>query len=95
MDLLRFLIVGLVAGWVLGKIRRGRGYGFFGNLLIGALGSLIGWFLAGFLKMQASNILEQIAMAVAGAVVFFLILGLLKPKKGKKSSEDDVECCAP
>jgi uncharacterized membrane protein YeaQ/YmgE (transglycosylase-associated protein family) len=88
MMLAKFLIVGLVAGWIMGRIRRGEGYGLLGNLVIGAIGSCIGWFLMGFLKVEAPNIFAQIAMAVVGAVVFFLVIGSLRRKK-KKSDEDD------
>ena len=90
-ELLEFIGIGLVAGWIMGKIRRGRGYGFFGNLLIGAIGSLIGWFMMGFLKVAAPNIIARLTMAVLGAVIFFLVMSLFKRKKRKKSDEDDDE----
>ena len=89
MQLVEFLVVGLVAGWIMGRIRRGKGYGLIGNLIIGAIGSFIGWFLMGFLKVETPNLLTRIAMAVMGAVVFFLVMGALKWKKKKKSDEDD------
>ena len=89
MVILRFLLVGLAAGWIIGKIRRGEGYGVFGNLAVGTVGSFIGWFLAGLLRVKASNLLAQLAMAVAGAIVLFLLLGVLKGKKRKKSKEGD------
>ena len=88
MQLVEFLVVGLAAGWIMGKIRRGEGYGLIGNLVIGAIGSCIGWFLMGFLKVEAPNIFARIAMAVMGAAVFFLIAGIFRRKK-KKSDEDD------
>ena len=87
MDLLQFLAVGLAAGWIMGRIRRGEGYGLIGNLVIGGIGSCIGWYLMGFLKIQAPNIFARIAMAVMGAVLFFLAMGTLKRKK--KKDEDD------
>ena len=65
----------------MGKIRRGRGYGLFGNLLVGAVGSFFGWFLMGFFKVQSSNLLVQIALAVVGAVLFFRLVGLLRWKR--------------
>ena len=73
----------------MGKIRRGEGYGIVGNLVIGALGSVIGWFLAGLLQIEARNFLGQIAMAVAGAVVFFLLVGSFTWKRRKKSKSED------
>jgi len=89
MELLRFIFIGLVAGWIIGKIRRGRGYGFFGKLVIGAVGSVIGWFLKGLLNVASPNLLAQIVMAVSGAVVFFLLVGTFKWKRKRKSTEED------
>ena len=83
MGLFQFLLVGSVAGWIMGRIRRGKGYGIIGNLFIGAIGSFIGWYIMGFLKIEAPNIFARIAMAVVGAVVFFLIMGALKWRKKK------------
>ena len=91
MQLLEFLGVGLAAGWIMGKIRRGRGYGLVGNLVVGVIGSFIGWFVMGFLKVETPNLFTQLAMAVVGAVVFFFVIGLFKRKKRKKSDEDDDE----
>ena len=88
MQLVEFVIVGLAAGWIMGKIRRGKGYGLMGNLIIGAIGSCIGWFLMGFLKVETPNIFARIAMAVVGAVVFFLAMNLLRWKKKKKDEDD-------
>ena len=89
MALLRFVAIGLAAGWIMGKIRRGRGYGFFGNLIVGTIGSLIGWFLMGLLKIQEPTLLAQIALAVAGAVVFFLLVGAFRGKRKTRSKEED------
>jgi uncharacterized membrane protein YeaQ/YmgE (transglycosylase-associated protein family) len=87
-ELLRFLLIGLVAGWIMGKIRRGKGYGFIGNLVVGAIGSIIGWFLKGLLHLEISNTFSEIALAVAGAIIFFLLVGTLKGKRSRKSREE-------
>ncbi len=79
MALIRFLVVGFVAGWIIGRIVRGRGFGFFGNLLIGAIGSLIGGYLYGFLGVPVHNIPGSIVMAVVGSIVLFLAFSFLKP----------------
>ena len=54
-ELARFIAIGFTVGWIMGKIRRGRGYGLIGNLFIGTIGSLIGWFLMGLSKIEASG----------------------------------------
>ena len=60
-----------------------------GNLVVGAVGSVVGWFLMGLCGLQTPNVFAEIAMAVAGAIVFFLLVGMLRWKKKKKKKEDD------
>ncbi len=38
MNLLLFLLVGLMAGWLAGVIMKGSGYGVVGDIIIGVLG---------------------------------------------------------
>ena len=45
MQIIWFLIIGLLAGWLAGQIMRGRGLGLIGNLVVGVVGSVIGGFL--------------------------------------------------
>lgn len=91
MLLLQFLGIGLAAGWIMGRITRGRGFGLIGNLIVGVIGSLVGGFVFGFLGLTATNPIGSLVMAVVGAVVFFLLLGFLKPGKGKKSKKESDE----
>ncbi len=44
-DLMFFVCIGIVTGWVVGELRKGEGYGLFGNAFLGVVGSLIGGFL--------------------------------------------------
>ena len=45
-SLLVILVVGLVAGWLAGKIVRGAGFGLIGDIVIGIVGAFIGdWLL--------------------------------------------------
>ncbi|RUZ45080.1 GlsB/YeaQ/YmgE family stress response membrane protein, partial [Mesorhizobium sp. M7A.F.Ca.US.007.01.1.1] len=36
------LVVGLIAGWLAGKIVRGSGFGLIGEIAIGIIGAFIG-----------------------------------------------------
>ncbi len=89
--ILEFLLVGLAAGWIMGKVRhrKGKGYGLIKSLVIGTIGSLIGFFLMGFFKVESPNILTKIAMAVMGTAFFFFIVGLLRGTKKKKSEDEE------
>ena len=88
MGFVRFLVVGFLAGWALGKATRGRGYGMIGNILIGGIGSIVGWFLFGFLGLAATNLLGSVLQALIGAVVFFFLVSMVKPSRRKKNEGD-------
>lgn len=68
-----FLFIGLIAGWLAGQITKGEGFGFWGNLLIGVLGSYIGSWVFTLLNLNAYGMIGQILMATIGAVLFLWI----------------------
>jgi uncharacterized membrane protein YeaQ/YmgE (transglycosylase-associated protein family) len=79
MGILMWILVGLVAGWLTGKIMKGSGYGFFVDILLGIAGALIGGFLASHLGLDAhGGFLYSTLIAVAGAVILVAILRLMK-----------------
>jgi uncharacterized membrane protein YeaQ/YmgE (transglycosylase-associated protein family) len=45
MDLLIFLLVGAIAGWLAGLIVRGFGFGLIGNIVVGIIGALVAGYL--------------------------------------------------
>ena len=46
MDIIWWIIVGLIAGFITGKIMKGSGYGVFGDIIVGIIGAVIGGFIA-------------------------------------------------
>jgi len=44
-DLIIFLLIGAVAGWLAGLIMKGGGFGLLGDIVVGVIGSLIGGWL--------------------------------------------------
>jgi uncharacterized membrane protein YeaQ/YmgE (transglycosylase-associated protein family) len=83
MDLVYALLIGLVAGWLAGKIRGGEGYGVLGNMIIGVVGSVIGHFLVGVLGFDAKSLLARIITATIGALVLLAAANAIG-KSGKK-----------
>jgi uncharacterized membrane protein YeaQ/YmgE (transglycosylase-associated protein family) len=75
-----FLIIGLIAGWLAGKITKGSGFGLVGDLVIGVIGALIGGFLFGLLGLSATGFIGSLITAVAGAIVLLGIAGWIKKK---------------
>lgn len=82
MGLLTWIIVGAIAGWIAGKLMKGKGFGLLGNIVIGVIGALVGGWLAGALLNISNAIsgfnLMTILVAVAGSVVVLYVAKLLR-----------------
>jgi uncharacterized membrane protein YeaQ/YmgE (transglycosylase-associated protein family) len=78
MNLLWFLIIGLVAGWLAGKLMRGGGYGLIGDLVLGVIGAFLGGWLFGVLGIAAGGLIGRLITATVGAVVLLFLIRLIK-----------------
>lgn len=74
MSLIFFLLIGLCAGWLAGKITSGKGFGPLGNLIVGVIGALLGGFLGRLIGLAATGILGQLFLAVIGAVLLVALV---------------------
>ncbi len=72
------LFVGLIAGWLAGKIMKGSGYGIIGDIVIGVIGALIGGHVLGWMGIFAYGLIGSICTAVVGAVLLIFIVRLIK-----------------
>jgi uncharacterized membrane protein YeaQ/YmgE (transglycosylase-associated protein family) len=81
MDLLYSLLIGLAAGFLAGQLTKGSGFGWIGNLIVGALGALFGGLVFGLLGMSAGNLLGRLISATVGAVLLLFLLSLATRKK--------------
>jgi uncharacterized membrane protein YeaQ/YmgE (transglycosylase-associated protein family) len=78
MFIIWWLIVGLIAGWITGKIMSGGGYGAIMDMVVGLIGALIGGFIMRSLGYAGSGgLIYTILVAVAGAVILTLLLRLV------------------
>jgi len=73
-NLVWFLVIGLCAGWLAGRLMKGGGYGLFGDLALGVIGALLGGWLFGLLGIAAGGLLGALVTAVIGAVVLIALL---------------------
>jgi uncharacterized membrane protein YeaQ/YmgE (transglycosylase-associated protein family) len=77
-SLLVILLVGIIAGWLAGKVVRGAGFGIVGDLLVGIIGAFIGnWFLPRIGVHLGTGIVSAIVAAALGAILLLLIVRLL------------------
>jgi len=67
------ILIGILCGWLAGKIMRGKGYGVLIDLLLGIGGSVLGYFVFGLLGLSASGLIGRIVVSTAGAVLLIFI----------------------
>jgi uncharacterized membrane protein YeaQ/YmgE (transglycosylase-associated protein family) len=77
-NLLWFLLIGLLAGWLAGMLVKGRGFGWLANMIIGVIGALIGGFLFGQLGVSTGGNFGELLSATVGAVILLFLLKVLK-----------------
>jgi len=79
--LIAFLFIGAIAGWLAGTLMKGGGFGLFGNIVVGIIGSVIGGYVFSLLGISAGGMIGSIVTATAGAAILLYFVGLIK--KGK------------
>jgi uncharacterized membrane protein YeaQ/YmgE (transglycosylase-associated protein family) len=78
-SLLVILFVGLVAGWLAGKIVRGTGFGILGDIIVGILGALIATWLFPKLGIRlGTGLISEIVYSAIGAIILLLVVRLLR-----------------
>ena len=77
-DLIIFLAIGAVAGWLAGTLVKGGGFGLLGDIAVGIIGAIIGGFVFGLLGISAGGLLGAIITATVGAVILLYLVRLVK-----------------
>jgi len=78
-DIIVWLIIGGVAGWLAGLIVKGFGFGLVGNIVVGIVGAFIaGWLLPRLGIVIGGGIVAAIINAVIGAVILLVIIGFVR-----------------
>jgi uncharacterized membrane protein YeaQ/YmgE (transglycosylase-associated protein family) len=77
--LLVILFVGLIAGWLAGKVVRGTGFGLIGDLIVGVAGALVASLLFPRLGIAlGTGIVSEIIYSAIGAIILLLIVRLVR-----------------
>ena len=78
MFILWWIIVGLVAGWLTGKIMSGGGYGPVMDIVVGIVGAILGGFIMRSVGFAGQGgLIYSILVALVGAVILTLLLRLV------------------
>jgi uncharacterized membrane protein YeaQ/YmgE (transglycosylase-associated protein family) len=79
MNIIFWIIVGIIAGWLAEKIM-GRSHGLLTNLIVGIAGAVIGGFIANALGFAWGGWIGSTIVATLGAIILLFLLGLVKRK---------------
>jgi uncharacterized membrane protein YeaQ/YmgE (transglycosylase-associated protein family) len=77
-NIIGFLLIGLAAGWLAGKLVKGRGFGLVENLVIGVIGALIGGYIFPLVGVNIGGLASQLIAATVGAVILLFVLKLIR-----------------
>ncbi len=77
--ILFYAVIGLIAGFLAGIIRKGRGFGLVGNLIVGIGGAVVGGYLFRLIRISIYNpTVTIIIAATVGALILLWLIGLIK-----------------
>ncbi len=75
--LIAWLAVGLIAGWLAGKVMKGTGFGVIGDIVVGLVGALLGGFVFGYFYTGAEGFWGSIVIAFLGACILIFLVRFL------------------
>ncbi|RMH04198.1 MAG: GlsB/YeaQ/YmgE family stress response membrane protein [Planctomycetota bacterium] len=79
MDTLLHLLIGGAAGFLAGLVVKGKGFGMFGNVIVGLVGGFVGGKVVGWLGLSTGEGAKaDLLTAFGGAVLLLFLLGLLR-----------------
>ena len=74
-----WLIVGLIAGFLAGKVMKGSGYGIVGDIIVGLIGAFLGGMLFGSLVNAEYALVGSIVVAFVGACILIALVRFIAP----------------
>ena len=82
MEIVVILIIGAVAGWLGSTIYKGSGLGLIGNIVIGIIGSFVGYWALGKLGIDlGSGWIGVILTSAIGAIIILILINFIFPRR--------------
>jgi uncharacterized membrane protein YeaQ/YmgE (transglycosylase-associated protein family) len=78
--IIAWIVIGVIAGWLTGKIMKGSGFGFFVDMIVGIIGAMVGGFISYHLGLGGVNehgLIISIVIAVFGAIILTWLVRLV------------------
>ncbi|HEY7083469.1 MAG TPA: GlsB/YeaQ/YmgE family stress response membrane protein [Hyphomicrobiaceae bacterium] len=78
-NIIIWLVIGAIAGWLAGQIMKGGGFGLIGDIVVGIIGAVIaGWLLPRVGLFIGGGFIAEVINAVIGAVILLFVVRLVK-----------------
>jgi uncharacterized membrane protein YeaQ/YmgE (transglycosylase-associated protein family) len=77
-NMFAWILIGLISGWLAGKILNGNGYGMMADIGLGLLGGVAGGMIFAVLGVQAHNFVGMILMSTAGATALVIATRVIR-----------------
>ncbi len=77
-SLIAAIVIGLIAGWLAGKVMKGGGYGVLMDIVLGIAGGVIGRFVFGLIGIYSGSLIGSIVVSFVGAVILIWLVRQFK-----------------
>lgn len=74
MNLLAYILIGLIAGWIAAEVVRGHGLGLVGDIVVGIIGAILGGYIFDLLGITTYGFIGSIVTSVIGAIILLAIV---------------------
>ena len=81
MGFIWYIIIGIVAGFLAGKVMRGGGFGLIINLLLGILGGVLGGWVFALFGLSASGLIGSLITSTVGAILVLSLIHISEPTR--------------
>jgi len=78
LQLVIYLVIGGLAGFLAGKALKGEGFGIIADIVIGVIGGWLGSFLFGILQITIPGHMGELVTAFFGACILVYVSRLMK-----------------
>jgi uncharacterized membrane protein YeaQ/YmgE (transglycosylase-associated protein family) len=79
MNFVLFILIGLIAGALAGRVVSGHGYGVLGDIVVGVIGAFLGGWIFTVLGIGGGGVLMSLLVAFIGAIVLLWLIRLVAP----------------
>jgi len=77
-DILVWLVIGAIAGWLAGLLVRGGGFGLIGDIIVGIIGSVIAGYLLPAMGIHlGAGFIRAVINALIGACLLLAVVRLV------------------